>query len=443
MKMPTIRPAKAPKPRFVRWAALADPHHIARPVTMEDIQSEVQRCNEDGERLRVAGGGTASNALWNTDENLLTLDHFRGIESADLEPAVIWVRAGTTLGHLGAWLVSRGLSLPIDGWPAKATIGGSISVGAHGSGPRLQNLSAHVTAVGLVTADGVYRRISASEYSELFGAVRLTLGALGVISHVELQCQPAQHRRVRLFKSALEDTLARLPELRANCSQLSFEWFPGLKATRIRSALPTNDAGRSPHRDAQAREWLMANAGHWALARLGQRLPSLAPRAQRMGLSALPEAERVEIKPAPAIRPLMRHVKLWEVQIAASDLPDALKQLERLFHALELRAYAALEVGFVAGDDVWLSPAYGRDSAYIRLKEFKGVDIARQAEIFHQVLDSFDARPAWGSPHAKEGDELAALYPRWAEFLNLRQRLDPRGVFLNPYLSQLFGVQAP
>jgi FAD/FMN-containing dehydrogenase len=147
--------SSTPRPRFVRGAALADPAHIARPVTLEDIQREVLRCAEDGERLRVAGGGTAANSLWSTDENLLTLDHFTGIESADLERARVWVRAGTTLGVLAEWLRERGLALPVDGWSAAATVGGAVSVGAHGSGSKLSNLSAHVTAIGLVDRKSV------------------------------------------------------------------------------------------------------------------------------------------------------------------------------------------------------------------------------------------------------------------------------------------------
>lgn len=216
----------ASRPRFTRGAALADPAHIARPVSLEDIQSEVLRCAEDGERLRVAGGGTAANALWRTDENLLTLDHFNGIEYADLERGRVCVRAGTTLGSLAESLANNNLALPMDGWPAGATIGGAVSVGAHGSGPKLCNLSAHVTGIGLVTADGVLRRVTAENDAELFGAARLSLGALGVVSHVELECDLARPMRVRRFKSALEDTLARLPELRAHATQLSFEWFP-------------------------------------------------------------------------------------------------------------------------------------------------------------------------------------------------------------------------
>ena len=429
--------------RFVRGAALADPHHIARPHSVEQIQSEVLRCAEDGERLRVAGGGTAANQLWRTDENLLALDHFRGIESSDLERGRIWVRAGTTLGGLADWLRVRGLALPVDGWPAGATVGGSVSVGAHGSGPGQHNLSACVSAVGLTTADGVFRRVSAEENAELFGAARLSLGALGVVSHVELICSPARPLRVRHFKSALEDTLARLPELRAKARHLSFEWFPGTGATRVHVALPTEAEVRSASLPAQARDWAMRNAGHWLLANASQRLPRLAGTAQRLAMQALPEADRIEAAPEPQPRPLLRQAELLEYQLAIEDLPAALALLERLLAALDVRSYAALEVGLVAADEVWLSPAYQRDSAFVRLRRFRGAELPTLARTFADVLDRYDARPHWGSRHGKEGSELAALYPRWHDFLALRARLDPRGVFLNDYLSKLFGVSLP
>lgn len=431
------------RPRFVRGAALADPAHVARPHSVEQIQSEVLRCAEDGERLRVAGGGTAANQLWRTDENLLALDHFRGVESADLERGRVWVRAGTTLGALADWLRPRGLALPVDGWPAGATVGGAVSVGAHGSGPGQRNLSACVSAVGLTTADGVYRRVSSDENAELFHAVRLSLGALGVVSHVELACSLARPVRVRHFKSALEDTLARLPELRGKAQHLSFEWFPGTGATRVHVAMPTESDVRSAALPAQARDWAMRNAGHWLLANASQRLPRLAGTAQRLAMQAMPEADRIDAAPEPESRPLLRQAELIEYQLAITDLPDALAQLERLLAALEVRSYAALEVGLVAADEIWLSPAYQRDSAFIRLKRFRGAALPALASTFADVMDRYDARPHWGSRHGKEGSELAVLYPRWKDFLALRARLDPRGVFLNDYLSRLFGVSLP
>lgn len=433
----------AGRPRFVRGAALADPHHIARPLSVEQIQSEVLRCAEDGERLRVAGGGTATNQLWRTDENLLALDHFHGVESADLERGRVWVRAGTKLGDLAEWLRARGLALPIDGWPSGATVGGAVSVGAHGSGPGQSNLSASVSAVGLTTADGVFRRVSAEENAELFPAVRLSLGALGVVSHVELACSLARPLRVRHFKSALEDTLARLPELCAKAQRLSFEWFPGTGATRVHVALPTESTVRSAPLPAQAREWAMRNAGHWLLANASQRLPRLAGTAQRLAMQAMPEADRIDAAPEPEIRPLLRQTELLEYQLALKDLPDALAQLERLMAVLDVRSYAAIEVGLVAADDIWLSPAYQRDSAFVRLRRFRGTGVAPLESTFADVLDRYDARPHWGSRHGKEGSELAALYPRWKDFLALRAKLDPRGVFLNDYLRSLFGVSLP
>jgi FAD/FMN-containing dehydrogenase len=426
--------------RFTRGAALAEPARIARPVSVEDIQSEVLRCAEDGERLRVAGGGTAANGLWSTDENLLTLDHFTGVESSDLERGRIWVRAGTKLGALAETLANNGLALPMDGWSAGATIGGAVSVGAHGSGPKLSNLSAHVTAVGLITADGVLRRVSATEYADVFGAARLSLGALGVVSHVELECNVAHAMRMRCFKSALEDTLARLPELRESASQLSFEWFPGTGVTRVRTGTLMDAASRGEATHARVREWAMRNVGHWLLAHTSERLPRLARPAQRLAAQLLPESDRIAPGTEPAQQPWVRQTELMEYQLAVQDLPDALAQLERLLEVLNLRSYLAMEVGFVAADDVWLSPSYGRDSAFVRLRRFRGVEHPIVADTFSDVMQRHDARPHWGSPHGLDAQSIGQLYPRWNEFLHLRRELDPRGVFLNGYLSRLLGI---
>lgn len=437
--MMLLRPS-SPRPRFTRGAALADPAHIARPVSVEDIQSEVLRCAEDGERLRVAGGGTATNALWSTDENLLALDHFTGIESADLERGRVWVRAGMRLGALAESLAANGLALPMDGWPAGATVGGAVSVGAHGSGPKRRNLSAHVTAVGLITADGVHRRITAESDAGLFGAARLSLGALGVVSHVELDCELAKPLRVRFFKSALEDTLARLPEMLGRATQLSFEWFPGTGVTRIRKATLTDAEARSESSTATGMEWLMRNAGHWMLAHASDRAPRVAKKAQQFALRMLPSYERIDAAPGPAAQPLVRQVELLEYQLGLDELGDALSQLEHLLAALNLKGYLAIEVGFVAADDVWLSPAYQRHSAFIRLKRFRGVEQEVITNTFVDVMERHDARPHWGSAHATRAGGLAELYPRWKDFLALRAALDPRGVFLNDYLARVLGV---
>ena len=265
-----------------------------------------------------------------------------------------------------------------------------------------------------------------------------------MVSHVELSCELAKPLRVRQFKSALEDTLARLPELRAKARHLSFEWFPGTGATRVQVALPAQDQPpRAAALGAQGREWLMRNAGHWLLARTSQRLPRLAGGAQRLAMQALPETDRIDLAPEPTVPPLLRQSELLEYQLAVGDLPEALAQLERLLNLLGARGYAAVQVGFVAADEVWLSPAYRRDSAFIRLKRFRGAPMPAVTRAFADVLDRYDARPHWGSRHGKEGGDLATLYPRWRDFLALRARLDPRGVFLNDYLCRLFGVSLP
>ena len=126
--------------------------------------------------------------------------------------------------------------------------------------------------------------------------------------------------------------------------------------------------------------------------------------------------------------------------IPARFLPEALTQMERVIRALRFKTHLPVDVRFVKGDDIWLSPCYQRDSAIISISA--PLDVPREDYFFAmwEIFDRYEGRPHWGKLHDKTADELATLYPRFADFQSLRSNLDPRGVFLNPHLCALFGV---
>ena len=101
-----------------------------------------------------------------------------------------------------------------------------------------------------------------------------------------------------------------------------------------------------------------------------------------------------------------------------------------------------VECRFVRGDDIWLSPAYQRDSAYIAVHMYQGMPYRAYFDAIEAIFRRCEGRPHWGKMHTLTAETLAARYPRWHDFLRVRQRLDPQGVFLNDYLRRLFGVGA-
>ena len=98
-----------------------------------------------------------------------------------------------------------------------------------------------------------------------------------------------------------------------------------------------------------------------------------------------------------------------------------------------------MEFRFAQGDDIYLSPAHGRDSAYLAVHMYRGMEFRGYFDAMEAILRGHAGRPHWGKLHKLGAAELEPLYPRWQDFQQVRKRLDPRGVFATPYLQQLLG----
>jgi len=98
------------------------------------------------------------------------------------------------------------------------------------------------------------------------------------------------------------------------------------------------------------------------------------------------------------------------------------------------------EVRTVAADDLWLSPAYGRDSVALHFTWIRDVDAV--LPVLAQVqahLDPLGARPHWGKLFTLPMSTVRSRYPRFDDFADLAQRYDPRGKLRNPWLDALLG----
>ena len=173
-----------PKP-WRNWAGnvRCQPSHCAYPATLEEVQSELMRCTEEAERLRVVGGGHAHTPLSFSDENHMSLAHFTGIESVDKPRRRAWVRAGTRLGRLGQSLAQRGLALDVHGDYTQQTLGGALAGGLINSANGLSSLASLVTGFRVVLPNGTAHTVT-QDNGDNFDAGRLSLGVMGVITHL-------------------------------------------------------------------------------------------------------------------------------------------------------------------------------------------------------------------------------------------------------------------
>ena len=118
-------------------------------------------------------------------------------------------------------------------------------------------------------------------------------------------------------------------------------------------------------------------------------------------------------------------------------MPDALREVRALIERKGWRVSFPIEVRVAAADDNWLSTAYGRDSGYIAVHRYfredhRGVLRGRRAD--HARV----RRPAaLGQAALPDAETLRDRYPRFDDFLRVRDTLDPERRFGNAYLERV------
>ena len=126
-----------------------------------------------------------------------------------------------------------------------------------------------------------------------------------------------------------------------------------------------------------------------------------------------------------------------EYALPVEAVPDAVRALRQLVEASGWAISFPLEVRVAAADDVWLSTAHGRASGYVAVHRFWKEDHEPYFRAVDALMRSFDGRPHWGKIHYQDATELAGRYPKMADFVAVRDRLDPDRIFANRYLDRV------
>ncbi|WP_434742570.1 D-arabinono-1,4-lactone oxidase [Micromonospora sp. SH-82] len=428
----------------VRWTNWAGNQHfhapVLRPADAEETAAAVRDAATRGHRIRPVGSGHSFTALACTDGYRLQLSRPVTEATVDIGRRRVTVPAETTLHDLNDLLARHGLALPNLGDIDAQTVAGAIATGTHGTGSHLGCLSTTVVAFTLVTGVGEILHCDADEHPDVFAAARVSLGALGVLVDVTLQCVDAFVLHAHERPDSLTAVLGQMSTLVESHDHVEFFWFPYTDRVQVK----TND--RVPLDDRPLPGWrrwldddLLANTLYGGLCRIGRALPTLAPTLTTVATRALTErrytgrSDRVFCTP--------RRIRFTEMEYALprENLPEALHALRRIVDGLPFRVLFPAEVRFTAADDIWLSHSHGRDSAYVAVHQYAGMPYEPYFRAFEAVATELGGRPHWGKLHWRDAESLAPAYPRFADFQHLRDRLDPHRVFTNPHLTTLLG----
>ncbi|SCL24669.1 L-gulonolactone oxidase [Micromonospora nigra] len=413
---------------------------VLRPTTVDEVAAHVIAASASGERIRPVGAGHSFAPVAVADGQRMELADLATDVRVDVDRRLATVPAAMTLRTLNALLHDHGLALPNLGDIDAQTVAGAISTGTHGTGTAHGCLSTFVEALTLVTGTGEILHCSADEHPDVFAAARVSLGALGVLVDVTLRCVDAFVLLAHERPASLSAVLADLPALLDRHDHAEFFWFPYTERVQLK----TND--RVPADDRPLSRWrgwldddFVANTGFGGACRLGRLVPALAPLINAAAARALTERRYTGRSDAVFCTP--RRVRFTEMEYALprTALPEALDELRRIIDRLPVKVLFPVEVRFAAADDIWLSHAYGRDSAYIALHQYVGVPDEPYFRAFEEVAARLGGRPHWGKLHWRDAASLAPAYPRWADFRSLRDHLDPHRVFASPHLTHVLG----
>jgi FAD-linked oxidoreductase len=450
------------------WAgtASADPARRAWPRSTEEIGHAITAAAKDGLTVRALGSGHSFTPAAATSGVALDLSIWAGIVGSDLDSGLVTVRSGTTIRELNATLGTLGLAMANLGDIDAQTVSGAISTGTHGTGAGLGGIATQVAGLELVLADGSVVSCSPDENPDLFSAARVSVGALGVLSTVTLQCVPAFTLAADERPMALDEVLARFGEFTAGNDHFEFYWFPYGKNALVKrnNRIPREDdhsyapAARPMAKTAVipgARKaavpspmprWrrffeyeVMENAAFGALCRTGRAVPATIKPLHRLAAATL--SKRSYSAPSHEVFVTPRRVRFVESEYAIprESLLDVLAELRAGVGQLADPVMFPVEVRVAAADDIWLSTAYGRDSAYVAIHQYVGLPYREYFQLFESIATSVGGRPHWGKLHTRDASYLAGAYPRFADFLRIRNELDPSRRFANAYLSQVLG----
>ncbi|MFF9218370.1 FAD-binding protein [Streptomyces viridosporus] len=398
---------------------------LHRPRTLDALRALVA----ESSRVRVLGSGHSFNEIADAGEGgvLLSLGALPPQIDVDTATRTVRVGGGVRYAELARRVHAHGLALPNMASLPHISVAGSVATGTHGSGVANGSLASVVREVEMVTATGDTERTSRDDAR--FGGVVTALGALGVVTALTLELEPAYEVEQHVFTELPLDVLDAGTFETVMAAAYSVSLFTDWRAPGFRQV--------------------------WLKRRTDQPLrpfPWAAPATEKMhpvpGMPAVNCTEQFGV-PGPW------HERLPHFRAEFTPSSGAELQSEYLLprrfavdvlHALDgIRETVApvlqtCEVRAVAADDQWLSPSHGRDTVAVHftwIEDTRAVlPVVRRVE---EALAPFGARPHWGKVFTTPAAELRARYPRLDDFRALARSLDPAGTFANAFVRDLLG----
>jgi alditol oxidase len=392
---------------------------LHRPTTIEQVQEIVANAAS----VHVLGSRHSFNDIADSSE-LISLENLPADVVVDHQAHTVSLGGGVKYGNLAKTLNEEGVALHTLASLPHISVAGAVATATHGSGVTCGNLATAVAGLSIVTSGGEI--IKASRGDPDFDGLVVGLGALGAVTRITLDVQPAYEVKQRVFEGlswkALYDHFDEITSCGYSVSIFT-RWGETNEQVWVKSRTDEPDRVEGDLFGAVA-----ATVDRHPIFELDP--TSCTPQLGRPGLwsDRLPHF-RMSYTPSSGEEIQSEYLFPRRHAMGAIEAVHALAEGMRPILLVS-------EIRRVAADRLWMSMNYEEDSVAIHFTWKREPDAVQEmvAQI-EDALTPFEARPHWGKVFHADAAAIALLYKRHSDFVRLVERLDPRGAFRNSWLK--------
>ncbi len=413
------------------------PKKIFSPKSEEELSLIVKDAIKNQQLIRVRGSSHSWTKLIESDQIFIDLDNFQGVTDVNVKGSLITARSGTRIFLFGEEAFRYKLAMENQGDINLQSIAGATSTGTHGTGVTLRSIANQIEKLKIITGNNELLTIDHDH--PWFNAVRLSLGSLGIITELTFKLMPAYKLKVETFPENFNDSLLQFSERLSKHRHFEMFYFP----VGDWAITKTMDITDSPiDRPSALNSMSESFFENWLFTQLN-RLASMSGK-YRMIDKLMKKFVSYQTKTdwSHRIFPSLRDFKFMEMEynIPQESFIPAMEEIRLNIKKHNFQTLFPIEIRFVKNDNLWLSPAYQRDSVYFAIHTYISEDYKPYFHCMEEIFRKYGGRPHWGKWHSLKAQELKELYPKFDNFFDVRKACDPQGIFLNNHLKDLFGI---
>ena len=409
---------------------------LYRITTEKELQEVVAKTD----KIRFFGTKQSSADIAAGIDTLIDITSYNKILSYNETERTVTVQSGVILGDLLEAIEAKGWCIPCLPDINTITIGGALATGTHGTSGHL--LCEYMTSCTLVLANGSLKTVHKSD--TLMQAVRVSLGALGVMSTVTFSCEPIYTLHVKEGPENDSEWLPKIKERLQKHDFLRILWLPhtdkGYVITGDKIAPETKITENLGPKYLKHRR--KASKILYKYSHVFPWITAIANRLLYKGFFSANKEYKGSLYQATVTKSRGATLELAEWTIGLDRFPLVFDELKTEINKWSNKSFIhiPMDIRFIYKDNSWLSYAYQEDTVTMGCVS-RNAATADTYEAFKTIETIFlkhGGKPHWGKRFTAKDAALSKIYSKWGDFKQLRHRMDPTNKFLNPYLSKLF-----